>query len=97
MPLANLHATCGDSALFRRPSRCVGRVLRRMRARARACTQREGIQRRLLAREDRELVRCIPDSATRPAEKMSGKKREIISGGVNEIPNERRGTLGRRL
>lgn len=46
-------------------------------------------------RTPRRLVRCIPDSATKLA--ASGKKREIISGGVNEIPNERRGTPGRRL
>ena len=41
------------------------------------------------------LVRCIPDPATKPA--RPHKKREIISEGVNEIPNERRGTPGRRL
>lgn len=46
-------------------------------------------------KETPRLVRCIPDSTTKLAE--SGKKREIISGGVNEIPNERRGTPGRRL
>lgn len=44
---------------------------------------------------DLRLVRCIPNPATKPA--RPHKKREIISGGVNEIPNERRGTPGRRL
>lgn len=46
-------------------------------------------------RPDSQLVRCILDPATKPAQPH--KKREIISGGVNEIPNERRGTPGRRL
>jgi len=54
MPLANLHATSADSALFRRRSRRVGRVPTYARMRTRAHTElvraRESIQRRLLAR-----------------------------------------------
>jgi len=74
MPLANLHATSADSALFRRRSRCVGRVPTYARMRTRAHTElvraREHPAAASRARGGarRELVRCIPDSATRPAE-----------------------------
>jgi hypothetical protein len=69
MPLANLHATSADSALFRSGEVGVGvgcvPTYARMRTRAHTAS--------LYSREEeeeqrRELVRCIPDSATRPTE-----------------------------